>query len=105
MSNAKFDRDHVIQLLVNVYGEDFEKLQTYNDDELEELRNKYEKEQIKKKMNPNNFFLIKGMPIPKEYEPKTSTKAGWILFIAIIAAILFSFITFLLIGFKMNGII
>ncbi|WP_027333956.1 hypothetical protein [Mycoplasma elephantis] len=105
MSNDKFNREHAIQLLVSVYDEEYEKMNLLSDEELKELSIEHQKKDIQIKRNPNNFFYIKGMPLPKEYNPKTSTRGGWILFISIIIVIIGATLTFLLLAFKSQGMI
>lgn len=93
---AKFDREHSLELLVNVHNVELETIEKLSDEKIQQLLVEKEKEQIKEYKDPNRLLFIKGLPKPKEYQPKTSTKAGWITFILILVTIFAIFISLLL---------
>ncbi|MGZ9413648.1 hypothetical protein [Mycoplasma sp. 480] len=98
----KKTKQELIEHLVYKYALDEKYLSQLSLEQLEELYQEKEKESLLIAKNPNKFFYIKSLPVPKEVETKTSTKGGWIIFGAFITVIIFAIVLFLLLAFLKN---
>ncbi|EFF41110.1 hypothetical protein [Mycoplasmopsis alligatoris] len=101
----KKTRKRHIELLVNVYELDYETVEKFNDDELKQELEKHQDLAIDNSKNPNKFWIIKGLPKPKNFQTTTSTKGGWIIFGIFIFMLLIAGLTFMLIAFAKHGLI
>ena len=78
MSNKKNTTER--ELLISVYEIEPEVVAKMTDDEVSEKVKEFQKSEIKKAKNPNKFWIINGLPEPKEHEIKTDKKWGiWIV--------------------------
>lgn len=90
------------EILIDIYDQNPEVVQKMSDDELQDEVNKLNKAKARERRNPNRFFVINGMPAPKEYQTKTSSKAGMWVVISLFIVLLVAFGMFLLIAFFAN---
>ncbi|TDV23535.1 hypothetical protein BCF59_0526 [Mycoplasmopsis mustelae] len=95
-------RNELIEHLIYKYEFQQEYLNSLNDEQLLSLYNQKENESLILAKNPNKFFYIKSLPIPKDVKPKTSAKAGKWIFIAFIVMILLLFTLFMIVAFINN---
>ncbi|QZE12496.1 hypothetical protein [Mycoplasma sp. Ms02] len=92
-------------LLIHVYNYQPEQLSSLSQTELEQLLAQEQGKLIRKKKNPNGFWIIRGLPEPKEIEQTTSAKWGYIIVFAFFAALILGGVAIMLIGLVRNGVI
>ncbi|TQC54712.1 hypothetical protein [Mycoplasmopsis cynos] len=85
--------------LIHKYNLDEKYLNKLSEQELNELYEQKEKESLIIAKNPNKFFYIKSLPVPKEVETKTSSIGGKIVFFAFIIMLLLFFVLFFVLAF------
>ena len=91
------DRKHSLDILVNIYNMSYQEIEKMSNMKLTKLVRQKEEEAIALSQNPNKFWYIKGMPVPKKHEIKTSKIWG-----AVIVAMLFlALLGFLIMFFVM----
>ncbi|ADE19702.1 hypothetical protein [Mycoplasma crocodyli] len=108
MTNQQLDdksRKRHINLLISVYNLEQEIVEKMSDEELISELNNQQDEAINNSKNPNKFWIINGLPKPKNFKTSTSTKAGWIIFIVFIIMLFVVGLTFLLLAFSKHNII
>ncbi|UVD81826.1 hypothetical protein NV226_00730 [Mycoplasma iguanae] len=83
--------------LIDLYGQNSEKIKKLTAEEMQQLIYKIEKDNLDKNSNPNKFFILNSMPKPKKWETKTSPKAGiWVIIAFIFIFIIFGILMFYL---------
>ncbi|VDR41793.1 hypothetical protein [Mycoplasmopsis caviae] len=105
-SENKQIREHYTFLLENVYDYKTVDLEKMSIDELKKLLEERQQEKAKEKSiyneNPNKFWMIKGMPKPKEHKVNSSTKGGLIVFLVWCAVMLLTGAGFMVFAFLAN---
>ncbi|WGI36972.1 hypothetical protein [Mesomycoplasma lagogenitalium] len=87
------------EILNYKYKFEIEYLNKLTYEQLQELYDQKEKEEIALAKNPNKFWYIKSLPVPKEVKTKTSSKAGIWVFVAFCLVLLSVFIIFMVLAF------
>lgn len=90
------------EILVDIFEQDPTYISTLSDEEIQKEVDKHQKLQARQKRNPNRFFIINGLPSPKEYQTKTSSKAGLWIVLSLFIVLLLAFGMFMLIAFVIN---
>lgn len=99
-------KDHYVFILESVYDckkDDLEKLDL---DQLKKLLEEKQQNKAKEKSyyqeNPNKFWMIKGMPKPKEHKVNSSTKGGLIVFLVWLAIMILIGVGFMIFAFVVH---
>lgn len=87
-------------LLIYKFGYSQKEIENLSEEEILKIWNQKQEEELIIAKNPNKFFYIKSMPVPKNVETKTSSKAGVIVFIVFILMLIAVFVLFLVLAFK-----
>ncbi|UWD34012.1 hypothetical protein [Mesomycoplasma molare] len=87
-------REELIEILNHKYELDLKYLESLDFNQLEEIYLKKEKEELSLLKNPNKFFYVKGLPVPKEVETKTSEKGGKLIFAFFVLTLLLVLVLF-----------
>ncbi|MGZ9756688.1 hypothetical protein [Mycoplasma sp. 4423] len=93
------NKEKIIEHLIYKYEMDLEYLKSLNDKQLKNLYKQKENESLIIAKNPNKFFYIKSLPIPKEYKHKTTIKGGKIIFLTFIIMLILLFVLFITVAF------
>ncbi|MGZ9755802.1 hypothetical protein ACXYRR_02620 [Mycoplasma sp. 246B] len=93
------NKEKIIEHLIYKYEMDLEYLKSLNDEQLKNLYKQKENESLIIAKNPNKFFYIKSLPIPKEYKHKTTAKGGKIIFLVFIIMLIWLFVLFITVAF------
>ncbi|MGZ9762317.1 hypothetical protein ACXYRQ_02465 [Mycoplasma sp. 394] len=93
------NKEKIIEHLIYKYEMDLEYLKSLNDEQLKKLYKQKENESLIIAKNPNKFFYIKSLPVPKEYKHKTTTKGGKIIFLTFIIMLILLFVLFITVAF------
>ncbi|UUD36183.1 hypothetical protein NPA08_04510 [Mycoplasmopsis citelli] len=99
MNNTK---EQMIEHLIYKYEINEEYLHSLSDEQIKNLYQQKEHESLILAKNPNKFFYLKSLPVPKEVKTKTSSKAGKWIFLAFIIMLILLFTLFMLVAFLNN---
>lgn len=88
--------------LINLYNQNPKKVEKMDLEEMKKMCKEIEDRLLRENKNPNKFWIIKSMPEPKNWETKTTKKAGiWVFIIFILVFLIFGAMMFYL-AFKNN---
>ncbi|WP_391591772.1 hypothetical protein MCAV_07450 [[Mycoplasma] cavipharyngis] len=99
MNNTK---EEMIEHLIYKYQINEQYLNSLSEQQIKQVYQQKEQESLILAKNPNKFFHIKSLPVPKDVKTKTSSKAGKWVFIAFLIMILLIFTLFMLVAFLIN---
>lgn len=95
-------KQHKKDMLINIYNVDKKEVEKLNDTQINKLLSQKEKEKLAISNNPNKFWFIKEMPVPKVYEPKTSKTYGFLIILALFLVLIGFLIMFIILAFLNN---
>ncbi|WP_025755661.1 hypothetical protein [Mycoplasmopsis cricetuli] len=93
-------RQEIIRKLHELYNLEISEIEFLTLEELEKILKQEEEKQIFLNKNPNKFFYIKSLPLPKEVKKINSNKPGWIIFSVFVLLLFLIFVLFMILAFR-----
>ncbi|WP_033161008.1 hypothetical protein [[Mycoplasma] collis] len=92
------EKNKLINKIIELYDVEENEIKNLSIDELKTKLNMLEKKQAFINKNPNSFFYIKSLPLPKKVKQINSTIPGWIIFFIFILLLASTFVIFLILA-------
>ncbi|VEU59351.1 hypothetical protein [Mesomycoplasma neurolyticum] len=94
------EKQEIINKITKIYNYEKNQIENLSLEELKNLLKELEEKQAFINKNPNSFFYIKSLPVPKEVKQIKSTIPGWIIFFVFIFLLLMVFVIFMILAFR-----